>query len=258
MTDRPPGTEWLPYAFVVLAVLLVLLLAWAVVRRRPSDDLPSRDGYFAAWASVHGDYNPRGSGLVGWWLNGVYFVARPLARFGVSPSVLTWAGAVVAGLVPCLTAVGPRWPVVAGLVVALSAVLDNLDGAVAVMTARTSGWGFLLDSLVDRVSDAAYLVAFWLLGCAGWVCVVAGIALGLLEYARARAGNAGLTSIAVVTVGERPTRVIIASSFLITAGIFCGHAAVVSVVGVMATAGVSLIGLGQLLVAAYPLLRSGN
>ena len=144
----------------------------------------------------------------------------------------------------------------AGLVVAVSGLLDNLDGAVAVLSSRTSGWGFLIDSLVDRLSDAAYLVAFWLLGCAGWVCVVAGVALGLLEYARARAGNAGLPGVAVITVGERPTRLIIASTFLITAGIFCGHADVVSVVAVVATAVVSLVGLAQLLVAAYPVLRS--
>ena len=113
-----------------------------------------------------------------------------------------------------------------------------------------------MDSLVDRVSDAVYLVAFWLLGCAGWVCVVAGVGLGLLEYARARAGNAGMTSIEVVTVGERPTRVIVASSFLITVGVFPGHGPAVSLVAVLATAGVSLIGLGQLLRAAYPVLRS--
>jgi phosphatidylglycerophosphate synthase len=258
MTVDPAGTAWLPYAFVALAVLSVGLVVWAVVGRRPVSALPSRDGYFAAWATVHGDYDPRGTGLVGWWLSGVYVVARPLARFGVSPSVLTSLGLVAAGAVPCVAVVGPRWPLVAGLVVALSAALDNLDGAVAVLCARTSGWGSLLDSLVDRISDAAYLVAFWLLGCAGWVCVVAGASLGLLEYARARAGNAGLNSVAVITVGERPTRVIIASSFLITAGIFCGHADVVAVIAVVATAGVALVGLAQLLAAAYPVLRPGR
>ena len=185
-------------------------------------------------------------------------VARPLARAGVSPSVLDAFGVVVAGLVPCIAVVGPRWPMLAGLVVALSAGLDNLDGAVAVLTSRTSGWGFLVDSLVDRVSDAAYLVAFWLLGAAGWLCVVAGAASALLEYARARAGNAGMGAVGVITVGERPTRVIIASSFLITAGIFCGHAGVVAAVAGAGHAGVSVIGLVQLLVAARRALDQGD
>jgi phosphatidylglycerophosphate synthase len=248
MTTRPVGTTWLPYGLVVLAACVALLLLAALRSRRPVSSLPSRDGYFADWSRLHGSVTPQG--IVRWWLRGVYVVARPLTAWGLSPTVLTCLGAVVAGLVPCLAVVGPRWPVVAGLVVALSAVLDNLDGAVAVMSSRTTAWGFLLDSLVDRVADAAYLAALWLLGAAGWVVVVAGAALVLLEYSRARAGNAGMGEVGVITVGERPTRVIIASSFLITAGLFPDVADGVAATAAAATAGVSLIGLGQFLLVA--------
>jgi CDP-diacylglycerol--glycerol-3-phosphate 3-phosphatidyltransferase len=246
MTRSPYGTGWVPYGLVVVAVVAVLLAVAASVRRSPVASVPDRDGYFADWSGLHGGARP--TGIVGWWLSGVYRLARPLVRLGVDPSVLTAGGLVVAAAVPCLAEVGPRWPILAGLVVALSAVLDNLDGAVAVMARRTSAWGFVLDSLVDRVSDGAYLVAFWLLGAAGWLCVLAGSALTLLEYARARAGNAGMTEIGVVTVGERPTRVIIASSFLITAGIFCAHPAGISAAAVLGTGVVSLVGLVQLLI----------
>jgi phosphatidylglycerophosphate synthase len=248
MTSRPAGTAWVPYGFVVLVICALLLIAGAWRGRRGVAPLRSRDGYFAEWATVHGSYAP--AGLVRWWLGGVYFVARPLAKLGVSPSALTCLGAVTAGLVPCVAVVGPRWPIVAGLVVVVSAILDNLDGAVAVLSSRATSWGFLLDSLVDRVADVAYLAAFWLIGAAGRLVVVAGASLGMLEFARARAGNAGLTEVGVVTVGERPTRVIIASSFLITAGIFCGRAGDVVAVAAAATAAVSMIGLGQLLVVA--------
>ena len=72
MTVEPAGTAWLPYAFVALAVLLLGLLMFGVVGRHPVAAIPSRDGYFAAWARVHGDYDPRGTGLAGWWLSGVY------------------------------------------------------------------------------------------------------------------------------------------------------------------------------------------
>lgn len=252
MTARPPGTDWLPYGLAMLAVCALVLAVLGVRGRRPLGSLPDREGYFADWATVHGGLEP--SGLVGWWLSGVYVLARPLARAGVSPSVLTGSGALTAGLVPCLAVIGPRWAVVAGLVVALSAGLDNLDGAVAVLSARTTAWGYLLDSLVDRVADIAYLAALWLIGAAGWVVVLAGAGLGLLEYARARAGNAGMGEVGVVTVGERPTRVIIASSFLITAGIFSAQAADVAAVAAAATAGVSVIGLVQLLVVARRML----
>jgi CDP-diacylglycerol--glycerol-3-phosphate 3-phosphatidyltransferase len=254
MTTRPPGTTWVPYGFVVLAVCAALLLAAGWRSRRPVVSLPTRQGYFADWATVHGSYEPRG--LVSWWLRGVFRMARPLARWGVSPTVLTCLGAVVAGLVPCLVVVGPRWLLLAGLVVAVSAVLDNLDGAVAVLSSRTTSWGFVLDSLVDRVADVAYLAAFWLIGAAGWLVVLAGAALGMLEYARARAGNAGMSDVGVVTVGERPTRVIIASSFLITAGIFRGHADDVVAVAAAATAGVCVLGLLQFLVVARRALTS--
>ena len=38
MTVRPAGTAWLPYGFVVLAALAVLLVGWALRGRRPVAD----------------------------------------------------------------------------------------------------------------------------------------------------------------------------------------------------------------------------
>ena len=58
--------------------------------------------------------------------------------------MLTAGGVVVAGAVPCLAGLGARWPIAAGLLAAASAGLDNLDGAVAVMSRRTSAWGYVL------------------------------------------------------------------------------------------------------------------
>lgn len=245
MTTTPRGTAWLPYGLLLLAVLALVLVVAGVRGRRPVVSVPSREGYFASWATIHG---VAPSGLVAWWLGRVYAAARPLAIAGVSPTVLTLAGVVVAGLVPCVAVVGPRWPVAAGFLVGASGLLDSLDGAVAVLTDRVSAWGSVLDSLVDRLSDALYLLAFWLLGAAGWLFVVAGVALGLLEYARARAGYAGMKDVGVVTVGERPTRVIIAATFLVTAGVLPSRADAVAAVAVGLTGAVCLIGLAQLLV----------
>src|SRR3954447_24806885 len=156
MTTTPAGTQWLPYGFAAVGACAFVLLVAGVVGRSRVTWMPSRDDYLASWARFHDDIVP--SGLVAWWLRWVYTVARPLASVGVSPSVLTLFGLVLAGLVPCLAGVGPRWAVLAGLVVALSALLDNLDGAVAILTSRTSGWGVVLDSLVDRLSDGLYLL----------------------------------------------------------------------------------------------------
>lgn len=167
--------------------------------------LLSQAQWLDRWQDLHGGYDPRqGSAWVRRWLALVHFVARPLARTGVHPDLLTLASLLVAGAV-LLT---PSW---AGVVlVLLSALMDGLDGCVAVLQQRTSRWGYLLDSVADRCSDIVLILAMVQLGAPGALGAGCGFAVLLLEYARARAGNAGSGEITVVTVGERPTRVIVA------------------------------------------------
>ena len=68
----------------------------------------------------------------------------------------------VSAAVAVVAAPSGRWPLVAVGLVVLAGLLDNLDGAVAILSGRTSRWGFVLDSLADRLSDAAYVVALCL------------------------------------------------------------------------------------------------
>ena len=56
-------------------------------------------------------------------------------------------------------------------------------------------------------------------------------AVFLLEYLRARAGNAGFDEVGVVTVAERPTRVIVLAPTLAVCGVLPACADVVSVAG---------------------------
>ena len=93
-----------------------------------------------------------------------------------------------------------RAVILAAVVVGVSGLLDSIDGAVAVLTDRVTRWGAVLDSVVDRVSDALYLVAFWLVGAPVWMCVVAGVLLFTQEYARARATAIGMDDVGVVTI----------------------------------------------------------
>jgi CDP-diacylglycerol--glycerol-3-phosphate 3-phosphatidyltransferase len=72
--------------------------------------------------------------------------------------------------------------------------------------------------------------------------------MGLQEYARARAGNAGMTEIGVVTLWERPTRVIVTALFLLGAGIYLDAAAGWATAGAAAWATLGAVGLSQLLV----------
>ena len=205
-----------------------------------------REAYFAAWASLHGGYDPRSNALVRIWLTWTYALAKPLAATRVPPDLVTVLGLAVSVAAAALAAGGEDWWLLAaGLVVVAAGLVDNLDGAVAVLTDRATRWGAVLDSVVDRCSDLLFLAALWLAGAEPWVCV-AGAALMLLqEYARARAGASGMSEVGVVTVWERPTRVIVTAAFL-------GSAALLGdpwpTLGAAAWLALGVVGLVQVLV----------
>jgi phosphatidylglycerophosphate synthase len=210
--------------------------------------VPSRSDYLDRWQTLHGGYDPRTSKVVGPWLSFVYAVARPFARLGVPPDAVTLLGVAVSAAVVWLCWLGDRWVLAAAFVVGASGVLDSLDGAVAVLTDRVTRWGAVLDSVVDRVSDALYLVALWLVGAPAGVCVAAGVVLFTQEYARARATAVGLDDVGIVTIGERPTRVIVVAMFLLGAGIYVGSAPWWAALGAWASLVIGVIALTQLLV----------
>ncbi|MGN6246169.1 MAG: CDP-alcohol phosphatidyltransferase family protein [Motilibacteraceae bacterium] len=210
--------------------------------------VPDRDTYFTSWSALHGGYDPRGSRLVGPWLSLTYLAARPFAALRVPPDVVTLLGLLVSGAVAALAPLGGRWLLLAALVTVLSGFTDNLDGAVAVLTDRATRWGYVLDSVVDRVSDGLYLLALWLVGAPAGVCVGAGAVMVLQEYARARAGAAGMAEVGVVTVWERPSRIIVTAMFLVGAGIYDSASENWATAGALAWLTLGVVGLAQLLV----------
>ena len=208
-----------------------------------------RDEYFARWAALHGGYDPATGGrVVRWWLTMVHVLARPFVALRVPPDVITVLGGLLAAVVVWLASLGGRWLLLAVVVVALSGIVDNLDGAVAVMTERTTDWGFVLDSVVDRVSDVLYVVALFVVGAPGWLCALAVTMMFLQEYARARAGAGGMSEVGVVTVWERPTRVVVTAMFLLGAGIYVSAADTWATAGAAAWAVFGVVGCTQLLV----------
>lgn len=172
---------------------------------RPMDG----DEHVRDWAALHATEPP--AGFVGGWLKAAAAVARPLARAGVSPNMVTVAALVMALVAVPLAAVdGWTGPAAACLAVTLSGLLDSLDGAVALQAGRTTRVGFLLDSALDRIADAAYPAALALAAGGGaWLAVAATAACWWLEYIRARGSLAGVTGKALITPGERPTRIIL-------------------------------------------------
>jgi phosphatidylglycerophosphate synthase len=177
-------------------------------------------------------------------------------RLGVGPDAVT-----VAGLAAAVAAVGPaakggRWPLLAVALVIASGVLDNLDGAVAVLTSRTTRWGFVLDSLCDRISDAAYAAALAVAGAPAALAVTGAALAWLHEYVRARAAVAGMPEVGIVTVSERPTRVIVTAMFLLGAGLFPSSVAAWAGAGAAALTTLGTVGLAQLLAVVRRRLRA--
>ena len=173
----------------------------------------TRGEYFERLATLHGGLDPRTSIPVQAWLTVTFLLAKPLAAIRLSPDAVT-----VLGLLVALTV--PYWVIrdqylLAGVVALLAGLIDNLDGAVAILTDKSSDFGYVLDSVADRVGDVALLVGLGLAATNPWPAVGAALLAFLQEYARARAAGVGFTEIGVISLSERPTRVLVAGMFLI-------------------------------------------
>ncbi len=187
-------------------------------------DLPTLDEFFAQWQINHSapDLDPRNTLALRWFLTFTYACAKPFARRRVSPNVVTLGGLLLGALSLAAARVAPA---LGGLVVLASSLTDGVDGAVAALTGRSSKIGFVLDSVVDRISDAMFVIALVVIGANERLTAGAIGAVWLLEYTRARSGNAGLGEIGVLTIGERPTRVIASGLALVGAQVLPNRAA---------------------------------
>jgi CDP-diacylglycerol--glycerol-3-phosphate 3-phosphatidyltransferase len=214
--------------------------------------MKSWDDYAVGWRDLHGGFDPRGaSPLVRGWLRLAYETGRRAAILGATPTTVTVAGLLLSLAVPVSVLAGPVGVGFGALLVLLSAVADSVDGAVAVIADRASRLGHVYDSLADRVSEAGWLVALWLVGAPPWLAVLAGALSWLHEYLRARAAVSGLVGVGVVTVAERPTRIIVT-----VAGLLLGS--LTAVAATVATAGwvvLAAVGFGQLFLKVHRALR---
>jgi len=147
-------------------------------------------------------------------------ICRALLRIGLSANAITAIGA--AGATFSSIYFFARGDFFLGtLLVSLFALSDLLDGTMARIS-KTDGtrWGALLDSTLDRVSDAAIVIGIWiyLLNEGSDLHLVAIPALflgGLIPYIRAKAESLGIEC--SVGFAERPERLII---LLVGTGLF--------------------------------------
>jgi CDP-diacylglycerol--glycerol-3-phosphate 3-phosphatidyltransferase len=220
----------------------------------------SWDEYAAGWSRLHGTVDlERASTVVRGWLRLAYRGARLLSAVRVSPDGLTLAGLLLSAGVPAVATLGGGWPLAAAGLVLLSSLADGLDGALAVVTGRATRWGYLIDSVADRLSELAWLIALWLIGAPAWLAVAGGTVTFLHEYARARATAAGMAGVGTVTVSERPTRVIVVVIGLLAAGVTAllrpSLVSAAATVSLAVWVALGVVGLAQLGVAIRQALR---
>ena len=147
-------------------------------------------------------------------------VARGLLRLGISPDAVTVMGTL--GVSAGALLFYPRGEFFWGtVVITLFVFSDNVDGIMARLADRKGTWGAFLDSVLDRLGDAAIFggLLLWYAGT-GRDVVMAGLALAclvfgaLVSYAKARAEGLGMT--ANVGFAERADRLV---AVLVTTGL---------------------------------------
>jgi len=144
--------------------------------------------------------------------------ARGLLRLGVTPNMVTATGALGAATSALL--LFPTGHLFGGTLTISAFILsDLLDGTMARISGKSSRWGALLDSTLDRVGDSAIfggLVIYYAqhdhtLAVLAGVCLVSG---GLVPYVKARAESLGIACDG--GIAERAERI---TAILITTGL---------------------------------------
>jgi phosphatidylglycerophosphate synthase len=154
-----------------------------------------------------------------------HFLDKPLApvakQIPISPNVLSFTGFAVT----IAAAIAIQFDLMAGgLLILLGGAFDVFDGIVARTHGKDTKFGALLDSTLDRYSDAAiFLAIMWLFlkqnNLTGFLFSV-GSLLGaiLISYVRARAEGLGFDC--NVGLIERPERIILLAAGCVAGWIF--------------------------------------
>ena len=144
--------------------------------------------------------------------NLAYHISNPiigvLSKSGIKPDALTFIGLALNIAAAYFIATGHF--LFGGVLVLVSGLFDLLDGALARLTVQTTQFGAILDSTVDRISEAAILcgVLIWYMpkGSSLEIVLIFAVLIGsfLVSYIRARAEGLGLQcQIGLFTRAER-------------------------------------------------------
>ena len=159
----------------------------------------NKSEFLSTWSKIHGDAQV--TGIVKGWLNISYLITKLLAKIRISPNGLTIFG-LVFGVLLYLNSQSIWAPIL----LVLSLICDGLDGSLAIITEKSSKWGAILDSVIDRLTEVFWVLALYSLGIDLNLLIAVLILSTVQEYLRARAGGVGVVEVGVVTYAERPVR----------------------------------------------------
>ena len=167
-----------------------------------------------------------------------------LVKTHITPTALTWVGFAIAIVGAILIATGH--PFIAGFVVLTAGFFDMLDGALARHTKQVSRFGAVLDSTLDRISEAVLLLGiliFYLFfgnqSATGILLVcLALIGAPLVSYIRARAEAIGLEC--KIGLFTRAERVIV-----LAVGLLLSHISYALIIALAIIAALSFVTAGQ-------------
>jgi CDP-diacylglycerol--glycerol-3-phosphate 3-phosphatidyltransferase len=180
-------------------------------------------------------------------------VVSLLARSHITPNTVTWIGFLI--IIASAVLAGLGHPFAAGWVMLFSSVFDMIDGALARGTNQVTRFGGILDSTLDRLSEAIVLlgiIAFYLYQPApspsgAWVIILIGLTIissFLVSYIRSRAEAANVDC--QVGIFTRAERVIILALGLLLSSI---DYALVAALGIIAL--LSIVTVVQRLLHCY-------
>lgn len=130
-------------------------------------------------------------------------IASAIAKSNIDPNIITILGLVIAVIAPLAAYL--HGIIGALIAIAISSLLDAIDGEVARSSGRVSSRGAFLDSLCDRISDLAYMGSLMVLGVSPVLVYIAAGSSLLISYVRARAESLGIyiSGVGLMERGER-------------------------------------------------------
>ena len=138
-------------------------------------------------------------------------VVKLLAKTSITPNAVSWLGFLIT--VGAAALIGTNHLLAAGIVVLFAGIFDMLDGALARATGKITRFGGVLDSTLDRLSEAALLLAILVLYVRGQQVgesILVGLTLVssmMVSYLRSRIEALGVEC--KVGLFTRPERVIV-------------------------------------------------